>query len=122
VNQEKQTLKTLEYARSLVEVLEDKKAEDIVLLDVQGLSSFTDYFIIATGTSDRQLDALAEGLADHMRKNLRLKSPRVQGQPAGGWVLVDCRDVIAHLFSPAQRQRYKLEELWNEAKTVLRIQ
>ncbi|HRF50885.1 MAG TPA: ribosome silencing factor [Anaerolineales bacterium] len=102
--------------------LEDKKAEDIVLLDVQGLSSFTDYYIIATGTSDRHLDALAEGLAEHMRKQLRQKSPRIQGQPAGGWVLVDCRDVVAHLFSAAQRDRYKLEELWNEAKTVLRIQ
>jgi ribosome-associated protein len=105
-----------------VDVLEDKKAEDIVLLDVQGISSFTDYFIIATGTSDRQLDALAEGLGEHMRKNLRQKSPRIQGKPAGGWILVDCRDVIAHLFSPAQRERYKLEELWHEAKTVLRIQ
>ncbi len=115
-------LKPIELARSLVDVLEDKKAEDIVLLDVQGLSSFTDYFVICTGTSERHLDALAEAAAETGRKKHRLKSPRVEGRTASGWVLIDFRDVIIHAFSLEQRRRFKLEELWHEAKIVLRIQ
>lgn len=101
--------------------LEDKKAEDIVLLDLQGHCSFADYFIICTGTSERQLDALAQAVGDTARKQHRLKSPRVQGQPGGGWVLVDFTDLIVHIFNAEQRRRYKLEELWSEAKVVLRI-
>lgn len=115
------TLKTIELARSLVNALEDKKAEDIVLLDLQGRCSFADYFIICTGTSERQLDALVQAVADTARKQYRLKSPRVQGQPGGGWVLADFTDLIVHVFNPEQRRRYKLEELWFEAKVVVRI-
>jgi ribosome-associated protein len=61
-------------------------------------------------------------VSETARKKHRLKSPRVQGQAEGGWMLVDFGDIIIHLFSPAQRERYKLEELWHEAKTLLRIQ
>jgi ribosome-associated protein len=109
-------------ARSLVHALEDKKAEDIVLLDLQGQSAFTDYFIICTGTSERQLQALVDGLTETARKKHRLKPPRIEGHVEGGWVLVDFRNVIVHIFSAAQRKRYKLEELWHEGKIILRIQ
>ena len=115
-------LKTLDLARSLVDALEDKKAEDIVLLDLHGLCSFTDYFIICTGTSERQLEALAEAVEQTARKKFRLKAPRVQGQAAGGWLLIDFTDVIVHAFSTDQRRRYQLEELWHEGKIMLRIQ
>ena len=116
------TLKTIDLARSLVDSLEDKKAEDIVLLDLQGQCSFTDYFVICTGGSERQLDAIVDGVSETARKKHRLKSPRVQGQAESGWVLIDIGDVIIHAFSREQRRRYKLEELWHEAKIVLRIQ
>jgi ribosome-associated protein len=116
------TLKPLDLARSLIDTLEDKKAEDIVLLDLHGHCSFADYFVICTGTSERQLDALVEAVSETARKKHRLKSPRVQGHAAGGWILVDFADLIIHTFSPEQRRRYKLEELWHEAKVVLRIQ
>jgi ribosome-associated protein len=105
-----------------VDALEAKKADDIVLLDVQGLSSFTDYFVICTGTSERQLEALAEAATEVARKQHRLKSPRVEGHAASGWLLIDFRDVIVHAFSAEQRRRYRLEDLWHEAKVVLRIQ
>ena len=105
-----------------MKALEDKKAENIVLMDLQELSIVADYFVICTGTSDRQLDALAEAVTDTLRKAHRLKSPHVEGHSAGGWMLVDYRSVIVHLFSPDQRKRYKLEELWHETKTLLRIQ
>jgi ribosome-associated protein len=115
-------LKPVDLARSLVESLEDKKAEDIVLLDVQGKCMFADYFVICTGTSERQLDALADAVADTAHKKHRLKAPRVEGQAAGGWLLFDMGDVIVHAFSPAQRKRYALDELWSTGKVVLHIQ
>lgn len=102
-------------------MLEDKKAEDIILLDVQGIASFTDYFIIATGTSDRMLDALAKTVKDELRKALRLKS-RVEGESMYGWMLVDVGDVIVHLFAPEKRRYYRLEELWGEGKVLLHLQ
>jgi ribosome-associated protein len=102
--------------------LEDKKAEDIVLLDLAGQSAFTDYFIICTGTSERQIDALVEAVDEAARHNFQLKSARVEGHPAGGWVLADFGMVIVHIFSTEQRRRYKLEELWHDSKVMLRIQ
>lgn len=105
-----------------MDVLEEKKAEDIVLLDLRGQCSFTDYFVIGTGTSERQLDALAEAVETGARKQYRLKGPRIQGHAGGGWLLVDFGDVIVHLFSPPQRERYKLEEFWHAGKIIVRIQ
>lgn len=115
-------LEPIDLARTLVETLEDRKAEDIVLLDLRGQSIFTDFFVICTGTSERQLGALADALDEAARKTYRLKSPRVEGHPEGGWLLVDFGTVIVHCFSPAQRKRYKLEDLWHEGKVMLRIQ
>ena len=115
-------LETIDLARTLVDVLEEKKGEDIVLLDLTGQSAFTDFFIICTGTSERQLSALVEAADEAGRKTFQIKSPRVEGRPEGGWILADFGSVIVHAFSPAQRRRYKLEELWHEAKVMLRIQ
>jgi ribosome-associated protein len=115
-------LEPIDLARTLVDVLEDKKAEDIVLMDLAGQFAFTDFFIICSGTSERQLDALLEAVDEAGRKTFQLKSPRVEGHPKGGWVLIDFGSVIVHAFSPEQRRRYKLEELWHEGKVMLRIQ
>jgi ribosome-associated protein len=93
-----------------------------VLLDVQGHSLFTDYFVICTGTSERQLQALVDAVAETARKTHRLKPPRIEGHAAHGWVLVDFKDVIVHAFSKDKRKRYKLEELWHAGKVILRIQ
>lgn len=100
--------------------MEDKKGEDIVLLDLKDIVSFTDYFIICTGTSDRMLDALANSVIDDARKNHK-KRGRKQGLARDGWVLVDYGDVVVHLFSPDQRQYYQLEDLWNDGKVLLRL-
>jgi ribosome-associated protein len=115
-------VEALDLARSLVDALEDKKAENIVLLDLRGQSIFTDYFIICTGTSERQLNALVDAVDEAARKRHRLKSPRVEGHAGGGWLLADFGVVIVHCFSPEQRRRYRLEELWQDSKVVLRIQ
>jgi ribosome-associated protein len=115
-------LETIDLARTLVEAMEDKKAEDIVLLDLTGQSVFTDYFVIGTGTSERQLKALIDAVSEAARDKHRVKSPRVEGHAEGGWVLMDFGSVIVHAFSAEQRKRYKLEELWHEGKVMLRIQ
>jgi ribosome-associated protein len=114
-------LNTLELAHIIVEALEDKKGENIVLLDLQNVAMFTDYFVICTGTSDRMLDALADGVIEKAREATNLKG-RPQGQPASGWVVVDFGSVIVHCFAPETRDFYKLEELWKEGKILLRLQ
>jgi len=101
--------------------LEDKKAENIVLLDIKDIASFTDYFVICTGTSDRMLDALADGTTENIRKEYHKKS-RKSGLARDGWVIVDYGDVIMHLFSEDRRKYYDLEELWNDGKVLLRLQ
>lgn len=93
-----------------------------MLLDLQGQSLFTDYFVICTSTSERQLQALVDAVAETARKQHRLKPPRIEGHAAHGWVLVDFKDVIVHAFSKEKRRRYKLEELWHAGKIILRIQ
>jgi ribosome-associated protein len=112
----------LELARAVVDALEERKAEDIVLMDLREQNIFTDFFIICTGTSERQLRALSEAVDETARKRFRMKSPRVEGHAEGGWVLLDFGSVIVHCFSEPQRRRYKLEDLWHEGKVMLRIQ
>jgi len=91
------------------------------LLDLKDIASFTDYFVLCNGTSDRMLDALADTVLDGMRKQHK-KRGRKEGSARDGWLVVDYGDVILHLFSPDQRSYYKLEELWNEGKVLLSLQ
>jgi ribosome-associated protein len=104
-----------------VNSLEDKKGEDIVLIDLKGIVSFTDYFILCNGTSDRMIDALANAAIDDIRTKHRKKGKK-QGFARDGWVVVDYGDVVVHLFSPDQRDFYNLEELWKDGKVLLRLQ
>ena len=100
--------------------LEDKKGEDIVLLDIKDIASFTDYFVICTGTSDRMLDARANASMDDMRKKFKRKAKK-QGNSRDGWVIVDYGDVVVHLFSPDQRDFYNIVELWEDGKVLLKL-
>ena len=108
-------------ARNIVNALEEKKGEDILLLDLKGIASFTDYFIICNGTTERMLNALADSLLKDLRKEFKQKG-RKEGEAREGWLIVDYGDVIVHLFSPDQRNYYRLEELWNEGKILLKLQ
>ncbi|RJP49207.1 MAG: ribosome silencing factor [Anaerolineaceae bacterium] len=105
----------------MVNSLEDKKGEDIILLDLKDIVSFTDYFVICTGTSDRMIDALANATMDDIRKKYKKKAKK-QGNSRDGWVVVDYGDVVIHLFSPDQREYYQIEELWEDGKVLLKLQ
>jgi ribosome-associated protein len=90
-------------------------------MDLQKVANFTDYFVVCTGTSDRMLNGLADGVMEKIRETYKLKG-RSEGQSAVGWVVVDFGSVIVHLFAPETRDFYKLEELWKEGKVLLRLQ
>jgi ribosome-associated protein len=111
----------LALARSLVRTLEDKKAEEILLLDVQGHCSFADYFIICSGSSDRMLRALTDSVIETAHKDFHAHA-RMEGRSESGWILVDIGPVIAHILSPERREYYNLEEFWKEAKVLVHIQ
>ena len=111
----------LDLARRIVELAEDKKAADIVLLDLTGLTTMADYFVIASGGSERQLDASAEGVVSGMRDE-KVHAFGREGTAASHWVLVDFGSVIVHVFTPPERDYYQLERHWSEAKTILRLQ
>jgi ribosome-associated protein len=115
-------LQSTDLAHALVDTLVDRQAADVVLLDLTGLATWADYFIIATVDNVRQaravIDALQEAVS--LRGGGRLHD---EGDPESGWVLIDAGDgVIVHLFSPEQRTYYNLEGLWNRAQEVVRIQ
>jgi ribosome-associated protein len=111
----------LEVARRIVELAEDKKAADIVLLDLTGLTTLADYFVIASGGSERQLDAIADGIVSGMRDE-KVRAIGREGTPESHWILLDFGDVIVHIFTPPERDYYQLEKHWGEAKTILRVQ
>lgn len=112
---------TIDLAHTIVEALENKKGENIILMDLEKIAMFTGYFVICTGSSDRMLGALAEGVIDEVREKYGIKG-RAQGESASGWVLVDFGSVIVHCFAQETRDFYKLEELWKEGKILLRLQ
>ncbi|MGI8554372.1 MAG: ribosome silencing factor [Dehalococcoidia bacterium] len=110
-----------DLAQEIIDLLSDKQAEDIVLLDISQASSFADFFVIASGQSMRQLNALVQTLDADL--NERHPRPRhVEGTAESGWVLLDYRDVIVHLFAPAERAFYNLEGLWSRSVPVVRFQ
>jgi ribosome-associated protein len=111
----------LDLARRIVELAEDKKAADIVLLDLTGLTTLADYFVIASGGSERQIDAIADGIVETLRDE-KVRPIGREGLAASHWILLDYGSVIVHVFTPPERDFYQLERHWSEAKTVLRVQ
>ncbi|MGH2628649.1 MAG: ribosome silencing factor [Anaerolineales bacterium] len=111
----------LQLARTIVDLLEAKKGEDILLLDLIGVCAFTDYFVLCTGSSERTLQALSDGVAEKVKKNHRLPDSHREGGAADGWILLDFGSVVVHLFSPELRRYYRLEELWRAGQVLLRM-
>jgi ribosome-associated protein len=113
-------LNPFEIARTIVNALEEKKGENILLIDIHEIASFADYFVICTGTSDRMLDSLSKEVNENVNKSFDLKAS-IEGLPRDGWLVMDYRDVVVHLFSPDQREYYHLEQLWEKGKTLLKL-
>jgi ribosome-associated protein len=103
-------------------VCEEKLGEDIVLLDIRGLSPFADFFVICSGNSERQLNALVDSVREMAKKELGILPHHIEGESFSGWVLLDYVDVIVHIFAPELRAYYDLEGLWHEGKVLLRMQ
>ena len=118
MKERKLSLSTLDPAlRFAVEAARDKKALDIVVLDLQGLASFTDYFLICTGGSHRQIETIADEIEEKLKEAKRRPS-HVEGYPRGDWILMDYVDFVVHIFTPASRSYYDLERLWGDAKRI----
>jgi ribosome-associated protein len=100
-----------------VEALDANKAQDVIVLDVRGLCEATDYFVIASGTSDTHVRALAERVIEAMAKAGH-RAHHVEGLSSGRWVLLDFVDLVVHVFHPTLRQFYQLERLWADAPAV----
>ena len=112
---------SLDLARRIVELAEDKKAADIVLLDLGELTTLADAFVICSGGSERQLSAIADGILEKLREE-GVRPIGREGTPESHWVLVDFGAVIVHIFTPPERDYYQLEKHWAGAKTILRVQ
>ncbi|HET6232387.1 MAG TPA: ribosome silencing factor [Longimicrobiaceae bacterium] len=97
-----------------VDLLHDRKARDVAVLELKGISSATDWFVIATGTSDTHVSAIADNLIDELKKH-GTRPLNVEGQRGGRWILIDYFDFVVHVFHPAAREFYQLERLWGDA-------
>ena len=108
---------SLEQARRIAALAQEKLAEDVVILDMRPECSFTDYFVIATGRNPRQTAAIWDEVHAELKK-LKLLPANVDGVREGAWIVADYIDVVLHVFTPEARAYYKLEELWNDVPAV----
>lgn len=113
--------KGLHKAKTIVDLLSDKKGEDILLLDLIGECSFTDYFVICSGPSARTLRALSQEVRKKMKAKFNGSLGEIEGEAESGWILMDYGDVVVHLFSEPVRRYYGLEELWDNGQVVVHL-
>jgi len=107
----------LEIAQACARVALDTKADDVVILDVRGMSSFTDYFVVMSGHSTRHVQGLAEAIESELRSK-RVRTSKAEGLQEAMWVLLDFDDVVVHIFYQDQREFYDLEGLWHDAPRI----
>jgi len=93
----------------------DKKAIDIVELDLRGVLGYTDYFLVCSGNTGRQAKAIHDGILEGLKREHGMLPRKVEGSAHAGWILMDYLDVVAHIFTPETRAFYRLEQLWGEA-------
>ncbi len=105
---------SLEQARKIVQVMDSKKAKDIRLIKIEGISSLGDYFVVASASNTTQVKAIADEVEDEMTK-LGLEPNRVEGRQSAQWIMMDYYDVMVHVFLDEARNFYNLERLWSDA-------
>lgn len=104
-----------ELVREIVRYASDKKASDLVTLDMRGLVGYTDWLVVCSGNTERQTKAIHDGILEGCKREHGLLPRRVEGLTRGDWILMDYLDVVVHIFTPATREYYRLEQLWGEA-------
>ena len=107
-----------ELAKRAAQILIDHKANDVVLLSLAGVSDMTDYFLIASGTSDTHVRSLGNSVLEEMKRDVGQMAHHVEGLSQGRWVLLDYVDVVVHIFHPTLRNFYQIERLWADAEPV----
>ncbi len=111
---------TVELAKRVVEAAADKLASDVVLMDTRQVCSFVDYFVICSGESERQMEAIHDAIIQVLKYEAGVPYHR-EGDATSGWVLIDTGSVIIHVFAPFEREYYQLEKLWGKAPVVVKI-
>ena len=104
--------------KNIVESIEDKKGENIRVIDVTGLTEVTDYMIIASGNNTNQVQAICDNVTDNLAKVFSIIPKHTEGYHNAEWILVDCGDYIIHVFDKDQRMFYNIERIWNDGKEV----
>jgi ribosome-associated protein len=107
-----------ELVQKAAAILIDRKANDVVLLSLKGVSDMTDYFLIASGTSDTHVRALGNSVLEDMKKDVGQMANHSEGLAQGRWVLLDYVDFVVHVFHPTLRNFYQIERLWADAQVV----
>jgi ribosome-associated protein len=103
-----------ELLREIARLAADKKAHDVVELDLRGVLGYTDYFLVCSGNTGRQAKAIQDGILAGLKHDHDRLPTRVEGSGEGGWILMDYLDVVVHIFTPQTREFYRLEQLWGE--------
>jgi ribosome-associated protein len=107
-------------SKVIIKGMEEKKASEILVLDLRKIkNAVTDFFVICSGSSDTQLEAISESIEEEVHKAGEKNAFRVEGKANGEWVLMDYSDVVVHIFHKDKRKYYGLEELWGDANTIL---
>jgi len=113
-------LEPVELAKKIVEVAADKQATDVVLLDTRKICSFADYFVICSGDSDRQLEAIHRAIAESLKAEGEVHY-HSEGTAASGWMLLDLGNIVVHIFSAVERDFYQLDSLWSAAPVIVKM-
>ena len=113
-----QTLTPLEQARRIAGLAQEKLAEDVVILDMRPVCSYTDFFVICTGRNPRQTKAIWDEVHERLKHDEASLPRSVAGEREGQWIVADYLDVVFHVFTPDSREYYRLEELWGDVPSV----
>ena len=107
-----------EMVKLAITALEDKKGEDIRIIDIREVSVLADYFLIASGSNGNQVQAMADNVEETLGKKLSLSAKQVEGYTTANWILMDYRDVVIHIFDQENRRFYDLARIWRDGKDV----
>jgi ribosome-associated protein len=107
-------LTSIEQARRIAAIAQDKLARDVVLLDMRPVCTYTDYFVVCTGNNPRQTQSIWDEVHGRLKHDVRMLPRSVEGQGDGTWIIADYLDVVLHVFTPEAREFYRLEELWDD--------